>query len=172
MVLNGNGIGPADPGRNFDADRYKNVLIRASQDVASVFRVGLFGYYGKEVDGGVVNTIHMVGPDVTLSEGPVELNVQYLERHDENATFSPGAASSRMRGAFAELIYTPAAERSNVVGVVVYNWLEGGDGMDRYHTLTGHVSFLPARNLRLLGEYTYDFSLRAHKLSVGFVSAF
>jgi hypothetical protein len=174
-VLNGNGIGPADPGRNFDADRYKNVFVRVSQDVHEAVRIGAFGYFGKESDGPAVNTVQMLGPDLTIGAGPAELNVQYLHRADDwedNSGLTPPAPSFSTRAAFAELIYTPEGERSRVVGVLLYNWIEGNEGTGRYHALTGHVSYLPSRNLRLLGEYTYDFTARAHMLSVGIVSAF
>jgi hypothetical protein len=50
--------------------------------------------------------------------------------------------------------------------------VESNLGSYKYNTLTGHTSYLVARNLRLIGEYTYDFELKANKLSVGFVSAF
>jgi hypothetical protein len=38
--------------------------------------------------------------------------------------------------------------------------------------MTGHVGYLLARNLRLVGEFTHDFEAKTNRFSVGFVSAF
>jgi hypothetical protein len=46
--LNGTGIGEANVFRNFDNDKYKNLLGRVSQDIGEQFRIGGFGYWGKE----------------------------------------------------------------------------------------------------------------------------
>ena len=80
-LLNGNGIGTADEFRTFDNDKYKCIAGRLSQDVGQFFRIGGFGYYGKE-DGLEPNEVKYFGPDITFAYAPIEINVQYLERRD------------------------------------------------------------------------------------------
>jgi len=74
------------------------------------------------------------------------------------------------RGGFGEVIYVPDGDQSRFYLTGLYNWLESAGG--KYHTLTGSVSYLLARNLRLTGEYTYDFEYEANLITIGFVSAF
>jgi len=47
-VVNGLGLLPGDEAGVFDTDRYKNFMLRASQDLTGFLRVGAFGYLGKE----------------------------------------------------------------------------------------------------------------------------
>src|SRR5690606_34772682 len=47
-ILNGNGIGSAGSLKEFDKDKYKNILGRISQDAGDHFRIGAAGYWGKE----------------------------------------------------------------------------------------------------------------------------
>jgi hypothetical protein len=171
-LLNGNGIGSADAKRNFDADKYKSGFLRVSQDVGKYVRLGGFGYYGKEGQNNNVNTLWMAGPDLTLSLAPIELNAQYVERRDDNPQFVAAANETKTRGAFAELTYSPNGDKSNWYGVLLYNWVESDQAALKYHSATGHLSYLPARNFRLIGEYTYDFEQKANRFSAGFVSAF
>jgi hypothetical protein len=172
-ILNGTGLGAMDATRSFDTDAYKNLFVRVSQDAGENLRIGGLGYFGKEEKFNEVNSLWMVGTDVTLSVEPLELNVQYVEREDKNPIFfAPIAQKVKTRGAFAELIYTPNGDESKWYGALLYNWVESNLGTYKYNTLTGHTSYLVARNLRLIGEYTYDFEQKANKLSVGFVSAF
>jgi len=170
-VLNGNGIGAADDERNFDRDQYKNLALRVSQDIGEHVRIGGFGYYGNE-DKGTVNTMWMAGPDMTFSTDQLELNLQYVERRDNDPLFSSATTKVATRGAFGELTYIPDGDKSRWYGVALVNWVESDLSDLNYKTATGHVSYLMARNLRLVGEYTYDFENKANKVTVGFVSAF
>jgi len=170
-VLNGNGIGAADDERNFDRDQYKNLALRVSQDIGEHVRIGGFGYYGNE-DKGTVNTMWMAGPDMTFSTDQLELNLQYVERRDNDPLFSSATTKVATRGAFGELTYIPDGDKSRWYGVALVNWVESDLSDLNYKTATGHVSYLMARNLRLIGEYTYDFAYKANKVTVGFVSAF
>jgi hypothetical protein len=170
-VLNGNGIGAADDERNFDRDKYKNLALRVSQDIGEHVRIGGVGYYGKE-DKGTVNTMWMAGPDITLSSDQLELNLQYVERRDDDPHFESATTKVATRGAFGELTYVPDGDKSRWHGVALVNWVESDLSDLNYKTATGHVSYLMARNLRLIGEYTYDFEQKANKFTVGFVSAF
>ncbi len=171
-VLNGSGIGSMDATGSFDTDRYKNFALRVSQDILEGVRVGGFGYYGKETDGGAVNTVWMAGPDVSLSLPGFELNAQYLERRDDDPGFVFAVKKTATRGAMAELVMTPGGDRSTWYGVALYNWVEIGPGLYRYHSVTGHLGYMLARNIRLLGEYSYEFQEQASKISLGVVSSF
>lgn len=171
-ILNGNGIGSADAKRNFDADKYKNGFLRVSQEVGKTVRLGGFGYYGKEGQNNNVNTLWMAGPDLTLSLAPIELNAQYVERRDDDPLFVAATKETKTRGAFAEVVYSPKGDKSIWYGVLLYNWVESDETALKYHSATGHFSYLPARNLRLIAEYSYDFEQKANRLSAGFVSAF
>ena len=174
QVLNGSGIGPADAQRNFDSDKYKNIFARASQDLSDGIRIGGFAYYGKEEMTTRVNTLWMAGPDLTLSFEPVELNVQYVERKDDNPNFNflIRQTTIETRGAMAELTYSPDGDKSVWYGALLYNWAEIPLQAFTYHSITGHYSYLLARNLRLIGEYTYDIEKEGNKFTVGFVGAF
>jgi hypothetical protein len=171
-VLNGSGIGEMDATRSFDTDRYKNFALHISQDLLEGVRIGGFGYFGKEEVGGALNTLWMAGPDLTLATDNVQLNVQYMERRDDDPGFVYALNKTTTRGAMAELRFSPEGDRSSWYGAALYNWVEIGPGFFRYHTATGHASYMLARNFRLLGEYTYDMERKANRFSVGFVSAF
>jgi hypothetical protein len=170
-IVNGSGIGPADASRLFDIDNYKNPMLRISQDIGEHLRIGAFGYYGNEEQFAERNEMWMAGPDLTVRLDRFELNAQYVERRDENPEFvaSPGVRVES-RGGFGELIYVPDGDQSRFYLAGLYNWLESAGG--KYHTITGSVSYLLARNLRLTGEYTYDFEYEANRITLGFVSAF
>ncbi len=170
-ILNGSGIGPADGNRLFDTDNYKNPMLRVSQDIGEHVRIGAFGYYGNEEQLAVRNEMWMAGPDLTVHVEKFELNAQYVERRDDNPAFlaTPGE-TLESRGGFGEVIFTPDGDQSRFYLTGLYNWLESGG--DKYHALTGSASYLLARNLRLTGEYTYDFVRKANLVTVGFVSAF
>jgi hypothetical protein len=170
-LLNGSGIGPADGDRLFDVDNYKNPMLRVSQDIGAHLRVGAFGYYGNEEQFAERNEMWMAGPDLTLRVDRFELNAQYVERRDKNPSFVPSPeADVESRGGFGELIFVPEGDQSRFYLTGLYNWVQSAGG--KYHTLAGSVSYLLARNLRLTGEYTYDFQASAHRVTVGFVSAF
>ena len=171
-VLNGAGLGGMDATRSFDPDGYKNFFLRLSQEVSEKFRIGGFGYLGKESQRGAVNSLWMAGPDVTISSDHLELNLQYVERSDDDPMFVRATEKTRTRGALAELIYTPDGDKSTWYGAALYNWVEIPAEMYKYQSVTGHFSYLLARNLRLVGEYTYDLERKANKLTAGFVSAF
>lgn len=171
-VLNGSGIGEMDASGSFDKDKYKNLALRVSQDIVDGVRIGGFGYYGKEAEGDAVNALWMAGPDLSVFSDHVELNLQYLERRDDDPGFVFALNKTQSRGAMAELLFTPDGDRSVWYGAALYNWVEIGPGISKYHSATGHVSYMLARNLRLLGEYTYDIEQNANRVSVGFVSAF
>ena len=158
-VLNGTGIGEANVFRNFDDDGYKNVMLRVSQEVAPAFRLGAFGYSGKERPEEVLNSVWMAGGDATLSINPFELNVQYVERRDSNPYFALILPTEKVmtRGAFAELIYLPKGDDSRWYGAGLFNWVDSDLPDLRYTAATAHVGYLLRRNIRMTAEATCAF---------------
>lgn len=158
-VVNGTGIEGANDFRNFDDDPYKNVLLRVSQEIAPAFRLGAFGYLGKERPDEIVNSVWMAGGDATLAVKPFELNVQYVERRDTNPYFGLILPEEKVmtRGAFAELIYLPKGDDSRWYGAGLFNWVDSDQPDLRYTAATAHVGYLLRRNVRMTAEATYAF---------------
>ena len=100
------------------------------------------------------------------------MNVQYVERRDDNPNFLATNRTVETRGTMAELTYSPDGDKSVWYGALLYNWAEIPSQAFTYHSITGHYTYLLARNLRLIGEYTYDIEKEGNKLTVGFVGAF
>jgi hypothetical protein len=173
QVVNGSGIGT-----EFDGDPFKNTGFRVSQDLFEGVRIGGYAYFGKEAPlaVGITNSLWMLGPDLTVGNENIELNVQYIEREDDNPSFVTDPSEVRSRGAFSELVYMPEGDRSRWYGVLLYNWVESGigaiGGSVKTNTLTGHGGYVIARNFRVVGEYSYDFLRKANLVSVGILSAF
>jgi hypothetical protein len=172
-VVNGNGIGGADEGRNFDSDPYKNFFFRAIQDVDSTISIGAIGYVGTEREGGEINRIAMAGVDALVDLEHLELSAQYLQRRDRNPFFlTDGASTIMSSGGFAQVKFSPRLDRSTWYAFLLYNNVRSDDDALRYHSVTGNFTYLVARNLRLAGEYMYDLELKRHRITVGFVTAF
>ncbi len=171
-ILNGNGIGAADAARSFDNDKYKNGMLRISQDIGESFRIGAFGYIGNQEKYGLVNKTTMWGPDLTLSLEQLELNVQYVARIDDRPWFTGAGIEQKTDGGIAELIYRPEGDRSRWYGALLYNWVNSDDWRLNYRTTTAHAGYLVGRNFRVIGEYTYDTELKANRFTAGFVAAF
>ena len=187
-VLNGNGIGVAEY-KVFDVDNGKAFAFRASQSLGPV-RVGGFYYRGEELfrdvtfgsitgvtsHGDVKNVVTYFGPDVTIGNEYIELNAQYLHRIDSDIPVEVPDATllqeMQMDGIMAELVYMPGGVESNWAFVAMYNRTELKDHDDIYHTATFSASRLLARNLRLIGEVTYDLENETPRVSIGFVSGF
>jgi hypothetical protein len=177
-VVNGSGIGDseANPGGRFDADKYKNVMARVSQDLGENLRVGAFGYLGKEQGPtGRVNELWLAGADATLALGKLELNLQYVERRDDNPSFLMHAVEVATRGAFAELIYQPRGDDSPWYGAGVFNWIDSDQEDLRYTAASLHGGWMLRRNFRLVAEATYAFRSKEGgypRFGVGLVTAF
>jgi len=175
-ILNGSGIGPANPFRNFDDDKYKNLLARISQDITEDFRIGVFGYFGKEklednLSNKFDNAFRMYGPDLTFKlKNQLELNFQYVSRVDDK----PAMLSTNVKsdGGFAELIYTPKGDESKWYGVALYNWVNSDIKALEYQAGTLSLGYLLKRNIRLIGELTYNFKKEFAQLAIGIVTAF
>ena len=182
-ALNGSGIGAAEE-KIFDGDNGKAFAFRASQSLGPV-RIGGFAYTANESlpggPGSISNTVTVFGPDLTIGNDYLELNAQYLMRKDDGIPIlvSSGYIGQKleMNGLTLELLYMPDADKSVMTFAALYNRIEQKDsdifdGGIIYHSATASVGYLLARNLRLVGEMTYDIELEKPKLSMGFVSAF
>jgi hypothetical protein len=175
-ILNGTGIGAANSFKIFDDDKYKNIFGRISQDIIEGIRIGGFGYLGKEkleddLQNMFINKFFMWGPDVTLNyRDKLELNFQYAQRKDDKPTFSSGKINTK--GAFGELIFTPEGDESKWYAVALYNWIDSDFKELKNQTASLNLGYLLRRNIRLIGEYTYNIENKYHEATVGIVSAF
>jgi len=178
-ILNGSGIGEANIFRNFDDDKYKNFVLRVSQDLGDYLRVGGFSYLGKEEKDGLGNSLWMLAADATVSAAPFELNLQYVARRDGNPNFAvPALVPSdniKTGGGFAELIYLPKGDDSRWYLAGLYNWVSSDfDALD-YSSATLHFGKMLRRNIRTTAEFTYIFDsiYEDHgRLAVGLITAF
>lgn len=170
-VINGSGIGTKDV---FDVDKYKNVMFRASQEVLPLLRIGGFGYYGKEQSDSVSNELYMAGADLTLGNDKIELNTQYVYRSDINPEMTAIKPNERVKtqGGFVELLVSPQGDKSRLTGSLLYNYVDSDIKELKYESYTAGLSYLLARNVRLVGEYTYIKDPKISKVTVGIVSAF
>jgi hypothetical protein len=184
QIVNGSGIGEGFFDGNFDNDKYKNLMGRISQDVGEHLRLGAMGYWGKEgknvtFSGGdrfVTNELWMIGGDATISLDPLELNLQYVERNDNNSNllFNPTGPIPIIatRGAFAEMVYRPNGDESKWYAVGLFNWIESDQTDLNYKTLSGHLGYVFRRNIRMVAEVNYDFTHEYAKFGLGFITAF
>lgn len=177
-IVNGNGIGPGTSFLNFDDDRFKNVMLRVSQDVVPAVRVGAFGYLGKEQPNEMPsNAVRIFGADATLAVKPFELNLQYLERRDSNPEFAMILPFDKTvtRGGFAELLFRPKGDDGRWYGAGLFNWVDSDWDDLRYTAVTAHAGYLLRRNMRLVAETTYvlrGLAERHLRLGTGLVLAF
>lgn len=190
-VVNGSGIGEEFFSGTFDSDKYKNFMGRVSQDIGDHFRIGAMGYLGKEERQYfsqspvfVQNKLWMLGADATISFEPFELNLQYVERNDDNpylfAAHNIGDIKNTeisTRGGFAELIIRPDGDESNWYVVVLYNYIDAKElPIDRVsldvNSLAVHLGYLLRRNIRLGLEYSHNFLDKYGTIGIGFVTAF
>jgi len=182
-VVNGSGIGEQFLSGTFDNDKYKNFFGRISQDAGDNFRIGAMGYWGKEENEIYniteeeflypQNEIWMLGGDATISFDPLELNVQYVERNDDNPNFYyDEKVAIKTRGAFGELIFRPEGDESNWYAVGLFNWIESDQTDLNLKQLGIHFGYLLRRNIRLVAEYSQNFTNKFGTIGLGFVTAF
>jgi hypothetical protein len=170
QIVNGNGIGE---GTNdiFDNDKYKNLFGRVSQEISESFRIGGFGYYGKEEDV-FINDLWMGGLDLTFSTEKFEVNAQFVQRNDNNPLFNAIKKEVKTQGAFIELILTPNGDDSKWYAVSLFNWIESDLNYLNTKQLAFNVGYLLRRNIRFMGEYSFNFNRKSGQFSLGFVTAF
>lgn len=182
QILNGNGIGAARENRQFDNDKFKNFALRCTQEV-SVLRLGLFGMYGKseELSTRNANRLWYAGPDATLTLGPLEINAQYLWRSDDNPFYASPKPGKEVetQGGFTEVIFTPRGTNSRWYLIGLYNKVTSNihkiapqSSPLEYQSAGVTATYLLARNLRLMGEYNYDFERERHRIILGVVAGF
>jgi hypothetical protein len=173
-ILNGNGIGSADDNRLYDNDKYKTIFGRLSQDVGNNLRIGGFGCYGKEgPNSDSTNEIWMAGPDASITTDKLALNLQYVERRDDNPSLDPTRPPEvATRGGFAELVWLPNGDRTTWYAVALYNNVDSDQPDLRYESLTAHVGYLMRTNIRLTAELIYDIEQEESRFLLGLVSAF
>lgn len=180
-VLNGAGIGEADHWYVFDKDKYKNMLLKVTQDIGEHASIGFFGYTGREVlqnnIGDFVNGVKMYGPDLVLDFNErLIIGLQYIWRTDSDVYIDPEEpmqSDLKTQGGFAEIIYSPKGDLSNWYLTGLLNWVESDLDLLDYRSATLHAGYLIRRNVRLVTEFTQVFSGNSYgKLSAGFVSAF
>ncbi len=170
QVVNGNGI----PKGEFDNDSNKNLALRLAREFGPV-RVGLFGYWGKEkAESGASDEIVYWGPDLHIAPGGRwELNLQYLERTDDDPFFTGADAADYVtRGGFAELLFFPQGADGRWALAALYNRIESDDPTVPVEDGSFTVSYLAARNIRILAEAGHDLDRSESHVSVGIVAAF
>ena len=178
-IINGNGIGEAFLSGNFDNDKYKNLFGRVSQDMGENLRIGAMGYWGKEKqvspegDFDEINELWMLGGDATINVNPFELNLQYIKRRDSNPYFYYSEKEEvNTQGGFAELIFRPEGDESIWYGVALFNWIESDQTDLNLKQLGVQFGYLLRRNIRLVAEYSQNFTNKYGTVGVGFVTAF
>ena len=179
-VTTGNGIPEAGADKRFDADPYKNFMVRAIQGIGQHISIGGFFYRGKEdkvvdevLTPGLSNTVTYFGPDLVLNLGKFVFTGQYLQRLDSDPLFTGGTFSPvATHGIVAELVFAPKYDRSNTYWTLLYNRIDSGLDVHDYHTIAFSGTYLMARNLRLIGEYIYDLENTNHMFILGLTSAF
>lgn len=170
QVVNGNGI----PKGEFDNDSNKNLALRLARGFGPV-RVGLFGYWGEEEeDNGIADTIRYFGPDLLVSPGGKwELALQYLERTDDDPFFTGSpTADVETRGGFAELLFFPEGADGRWALAALYNNVDSDDPAAVVEDASLTLSYLTARNIRLIAEAGHDLERSESHLSLGVVAAF
>lgn len=198
-LVSGQGLSAANADRQFDSDGYKNLALRLSQD-AGPLRLGAFGYFGKEGQGALSNTVRVLGPDASFAFGDkLELNLQALRRWDDDpflgscsvATPCPGGRtasfSTTVNAAFAEMVFSPSGPLSRHYFTALANYIDA-DGpfvslrlgeqatptgfVDRYFTAGLGAHYMMRRNVRLMTEAHWDAEREQARLVGGFNLAY
>lgn len=180
-ILNGAGIRAAGDDLLFDKDKYKNFMLRIIQSFGKTFSVGLTGYTGKEVlpglSGPFTSNIQMFGPDLSIDLGEkLMINAQFIRRTDSEVFLEDNnsvVTDVLTSGGFAEVIYAPKGDMSKWYLTGLFNWVESDINSLDYTSATIHAGYLLRRNMRLVSEYTHQFSGQSYgKFNVGIVTAF
>ncbi len=187
MVVNGNGKQEADVTTKFDNDSFKNFGVRINQSIGDFMSIGGFYYTGKEKvsgeDDNVVanaeNELSYMGPDFTISIGPIDITAQYLIRKDSNPLFIEDAKEIESKGTVAEVVFSPQLDKSRYYFTFLYNKMESdvdfhinGQLAKKYETATLSGTYLLSTNLRLIAEYTRDLENDLNRMTFGMVSGF
>lgn len=168
-VTNGTGL---SSGAAFDGDSLKNFGFDLARGFGPV-RLGLYGFYGKQRESGVLNDTWVLGPhlDVALGEA-LALRGAYLERRDSAANFVDGEAEIATRGGFVEATWYPQGWNGRWAVVGLYNRVDSDDAAAEVESAGLGGTWLLRRNVRLTAEVDYDLGLEAWTGSVGTVLAY
>jgi hypothetical protein len=186
-VVNGNGIGPAEPTRRLDNDALKNVFGHVTRDlVPGTARLGAMGYSGStngvSPGGGEVRSdTWMAGLDATITAGPLDLNLQYIHREDKLPTFTPGEPDAVTDGGFAEAVVSNEASRT--YGFALYNLVDcdrplldpglgGPANIRRFQSFAAGFGYIVTRNARVQFEAGYDIETEATRATLGMTLAY
>lgn len=178
MVVNGNGKDEAGEDKKFDDDKYKNFGFRVSQGIGDFLSIGGFFYQGKEKHADSFGTfkkrMRYIGPDINFAVGPIEVTGQYLLRHDEDSRVQDAwnRGKNYSKGIIGEVIFAPQLDRSRFYLTGLYNWIDSEFDGYNYETATLSGTYLVARNLRLIAEYTRDLEFKMNRFTLGMVSGF
>ena len=110
--------------------------------------------------------------DASVSAGPLELNIQYVLSRDKNPYVHFPQKEIKTRGGLAELIYRPDGDESKWYSVLLYNKVKSDDRDVEWESLAFHLGYLVRRNIRLVGEYSYNIHDKFGRIGAGFVVAF
>jgi hypothetical protein len=199
QLVNGTGLAAANADRQYDRNGFKNVALRLSQDLGPL-RLGVFGYLGREGADGATSQVRVLGPDASVALGRrTELNLQLYRRWDDDpflgacspAAPCPGGATApfgtTVDAAMAELLFWPQGEAGRWVVAGLWNWIDSdapvislrlGEEdrapgyLTRYHTGGVGLHYVLRRNVRLLGEGSWDFERDQARLVTGVTLAF
>ncbi len=187
MVINGNGKGEAGDDRVLDDDPAKNGLVHATASLIQNVRLGAMGYYGRQKGQAsptapvVRNNVWMLGADATIDYKQLQVNLQYIHREDDNATFTVDEPKIKTDGGFAEAIWRFRGGRGYAIGLWNYVYanapllefrLTGPEAVNRYNALTGGLGYVVRRNVRGTAEATFDFEQEQAQLTLGIMAAF
>ena len=173
----------SDLGYLFDKDKYKNFMGKITQSVGKNLSLGFFGYTGRELLSDprlfyaqITNELLMFGPDIAFSlNDKFILNMQYLWRKDSQVFSDYGDYLSDINteGGFAEIIYSPAGDRSKWYLTGLVNYINSNLNNLDYTSATLHAGYLIRRNVRFVTEFTQVIDPVSYgKVSAGFSSAF
>jgi len=151
-LVNGNGKPEAGDDGTLDQDSCKNWALRLNQDIAGVASVGGFYYDGREELAHGRNETTYWGIDGTLGFNRFAFTGQYLMREDSLPLDT--VVDQQTEGWVAELVISPNFDRSRHYWTLLYNNIDSDLDIHDYEAVTGGVTYLVARNLRLNLEYT------------------
>jgi len=89
-----------------------------------------------------------------------------VSQHLFHGAHDPG----KVKGTITEIIYSPQLDRSRFFLTGLYNKIDSD--LYKYETATLSGTFLVARNLRLIAEYTRDLENELNRFTLGLVSGF
>jgi hypothetical protein len=56
--------------------------------------------------------------------------------------------------------------------LAVFNWIESDQRGLNYKSAAGHLGYMLRRNIRLVAEYSHNFTREYGRFGIGFISAF